>query len=118
MRVHPGSLPGRSELRRNAWVSATSSWRAPWTPAGPSGRERTIPCEHDHSEQACRGAGVPSTHADSLRCALAEVVSAYLEAGDFTSSSRATYHRVLGELARHRGAERLADSITVDGLVT
>jgi hypothetical protein len=31
---------------------------------------------------------------------LAEVVSAYLEAGDFTSSSRATYHRVLGELAR------------------
>jgi hypothetical protein len=34
---------------------------------------------------------------------LAEVVSAYLEAGDFTSSSRATYRRVLGELARDLG---------------
>jgi hypothetical protein len=30
---------------------------------------------------------------------LAEVVSAYLEASDFASSSRATYRRVLGELA-------------------
>ncbi len=31
---------------------------------------------------------------------LAKVVSAYLEAGDLTPSSRATYRRVLGELAR------------------
>jgi integrase len=47
---------------------------------------------------------------------LAEVVSAYLEAGDFTSSSRATYRRVLGELARDLGPQRPADSITGDEL--
>ena len=47
---------------------------------------------------------------------LAKVVSAYLEAGDLTSSSRATYRRVLGELARDLGPERPADSITADEL--
>jgi integrase len=47
---------------------------------------------------------------------LAEVVSAYLEAGDFTSSSRATYHRVLSELARDLGPQRPADSITAGEL--
>jgi integrase/recombinase XerC/integrase/recombinase XerD len=47
---------------------------------------------------------------------LAEVVSAYLEAGDFTASSRATYRRVLGELARDLGPKRPADSITAEEL--
>ena len=47
---------------------------------------------------------------------LAKVVSAYLEAGDLTPSSRATYRRVLGELARDLGAERPAESITGDEL--
>ncbi len=47
---------------------------------------------------------------------LAEVVSAYLEAGDFTSSSRATYRRVLGELAHSLGPERPANSICADEL--
>jgi integrase len=47
---------------------------------------------------------------------LAKVVSAYLEVGDFTSSSRATYRRVLGELARDLGPELPADSITADEL--
>jgi integrase len=47
---------------------------------------------------------------------LAEVVPAYLEAGDFTSSSRATYRRVLGELARDLGPRRPADSLTADEL--
>ncbi len=46
---------------------------------------------------------------------LAEVVSAYLEAGDFTTSSRATYRRVLGELARDLGP-RPAASPTADAL--
>jgi hypothetical protein len=40
--------------------------------------ERTIPCGSDRYELACLGGGVPSTHADSLRRALVEVVSAYL----------------------------------------
>lgn len=47
---------------------------------------------------------------------LAEIVPAYLEASDFTSSSRATYRRVLGELARDLGPQRPADSVTVDEL--
>jgi integrase len=47
---------------------------------------------------------------------LAEVVPTYLEAGDFTSSSRATYRRVLGELARDLGPERPADSLTAGEL--
>jgi integrase len=47
---------------------------------------------------------------------LAEVVSAYLEAGDLTSSSRATYRRVLGDLARDLGPERPADSLTAEEL--
>jgi integrase len=47
---------------------------------------------------------------------LAVVVSTYPEAGDFTSSSRATYRRVLGELTRDLGPERPANSITADEL--
>jgi hypothetical protein len=47
---------------------------------------------------------------------LAEVILAYLEAGDFTSSSRATYRRVLSELARDLGPKRPADSIGADEL--
>jgi hypothetical protein len=47
---------------------------------------------------------------------LAEVILACLEAGDFTSSSRATYHRVLSELARDLGPQRPADSIGADEL--
>jgi integrase len=47
---------------------------------------------------------------------LAEVVSAYLAAGDFTPSSRATYRRVLSELARNLGPQRPADSIGADEL--
>jgi integrase len=47
---------------------------------------------------------------------LAEVISAYLEAGDLTSSSHATYRRVLGELARDLGPQRPADSIGADEL--
>jgi integrase len=47
---------------------------------------------------------------------MAEVISAYLEAGDLTSSSRATYRRVLGELARDLGPQRPADSVTADEL--
>jgi hypothetical protein len=38
---------------------------------------------------------------------LAEVVSAYLEAGDLTSSSRATYRRVLGEPVGDHGPSRV-----------
>src|SRR6266511_3034412 len=47
---------------------------------------------------------------------LAEVVSAFLAAGDFTSSSRATYRRVLGELARDLGPQRPAASLIADEL--
>jgi integrase len=47
---------------------------------------------------------------------LAVVVSTYLEAGDFTSSSRATYRRVLGDLARDLGPQRPAASLTADEL--
>jgi integrase len=44
--------------------------------------------------------------------------TAYLDAGDLTSSSRATYRRVLTELARDLGPERPADSLTADELAT
>src|SRR6266496_4632812 len=47
---------------------------------------------------------------------LAKVVSAYLEAGDLTPSSRATYRRVLGELARDLSPRRPANTITGDEL--
>jgi integrase len=47
---------------------------------------------------------------------LAEVVSAYLDAGDLTSSSRATYRRVLSELARDLGPQRPAASLTAHEL--
>ena len=47
---------------------------------------------------------------------LGEVVSAYLEAGDFTPSSRATYRRVLSELVRDLGPRRPAASIGADEL--
>jgi hypothetical protein len=59
---------------------------------------------------------VLSTHADSVRCALAEVISAFLEARGSTSSSRVTDRRVLGELARDLGRGRPADSIGADEL--
>jgi hypothetical protein len=48
---------------------------------------------------------------------LAEAVSAYLEAGDLTSSSRATYRRVLAALARDLGPQRPAASLIADELV-
>jgi hypothetical protein len=47
---------------------------------------------------------------------LAQVVSAHLEAGDFTNSSRATYRRALGQLARDLGPQRPADSLSADEL--
>jgi hypothetical protein len=47
---------------------------------------------------------------------LPEVILAYLEAGDFTSSSRTTYRRVLSELARDLDPQRPADSITAEEL--
>jgi hypothetical protein len=47
---------------------------------------------------------------------LAEVAPAYLEAGDFTPSSRATYRRVLGELACDLDSQRPADGIAADEL--
>jgi hypothetical protein len=39
-----------------------------------------------------------------------------MESSDFTSSTRTTYCRLLGELARDLGAERPADSLTAEEL--